>query len=400
MKIFMLSFLVVILNACHPFAMFRPPAIKTKSSGIISHLSHNKVDIAVDAYGIPFIKGNSIDDVVYGLGYMHARDRLFQLDLLRHAALGKTSELFGARGMSYDRKLRLLTYRLDEQVERLSKKERSFLDTYVRGVNDGATQRGRSAEHFLLGVRFEEFSIRDVIAIARLQSWQLGADLASEVTRLKIARSNWPLDAKNELLSATDDRGSAIIKGYVHPVNKGKVIMPSYLRNSTPPIKEKDIESNGEDFGQPSGGASNAWVVHGSSSRDGHAILMNDPHLMHNWPSNFYLATLMTNDFWATGATFPGLPCILIGASKNLSWGVTASYLNTQDLVLLDIDKNDESAYWVNGKKTAFVEWPQQFCLNKKNMCVTEMNYLSMFGPVINHNLDNWIDKGDVFACY
>jgi penicillin G amidase len=386
--------LIFLFSSCHPFFMFRPKAIKS-----ISHLSVstslNKIQIVIDQYGIPFIKANSIENTIYGLGFMHARDRLFQLDLMRHAALGKTAELFGERGLVYDKKLRILTFRLDEQLEKLSAKENLLLDSYVQGINDGAIQRGRSAEHFLLGVVFEKFTKKDVIAIARLQSWHLATDLYAEITKLKIARSNWSTKEKQEILSPIDDRNSSIISVSRESSQQPKLALPSYLDqtkiNADNKTKIKEISLINE-------GASNAWVIHKDKSTDNNAVLMNDPHLSHSWPSNFYLATLMANNFFVTGATFVGLPGILIGASKNISWGATASFLNTQDTVLLKIDPTDPAKYLVDGNKNYFEKWPQRFCLDKKGQCFDHEYKISIFGPIIDNWIDQWIDKGDHLA--
>lgn len=125
---------------------------------------------------------------------------------------------------------------------------------------------------------------------------------------------------------------------------------------------------------------------------------MNDPHLRHNWPSNFYLATLSTDDFQASGASFVGLPAILIGASKKLAWGVTASYLNTQDSVLLKRDPTERESYWVDGKKYSLEKWPQKFCVDKKGTCRDEEHFVSIFGPVMDSRHEPWIDKNDYLA--
>lgn len=381
--------LTLLLSSCHPFFMFKPQTIKDEIA-----TSSSKIHVAVDEYGIPFIKADEINDAIYALGFMHARDRLFQIDLVRHAALGRISEIFGEKTLDYDHKFRILTYRLDEQLDHLSEQERELISHYVKGVNASAKLRGRTAEHFLLGFDFQELTIRDVIAIARLQSWQLAGDLFSEISRLTIARSNLTDRAKAALISSVDDRGSAIIKT-TDAKSYADAILPSYLTRTqaTLNLPEENEEQPIVSF---TGGASNAWVVSGKISSDGKAMLMNDPHLPHSWPSNFYLATIDTPSLFATGATFVGLPGILIGASRDIAWGATAALLNTQDVVLLQVGK--DNTYVVDGKSRHFEEWPQQFCINKKAKCRDEMHYLSIFGPVIDKRFDKSIDENDRFA--
>lgn len=374
-----LALLLLTLSGCHPFFMFKPQSLDKSAT-------NPKIEVSLDSFGIPFIKAKTTDEVIYGLGFMHARDRLFQLDLIRHAALGKTSELLGKKGLSFDKKLRLLSYKLDEQVKNLSEHESHLIDTYLNGVNDGAKKRGRTAEHFLLGKEFSDLTKKDVVAIARLQSWQLANDFFAEISRLKIARSTLSPDVKKSMISAMDDQGKSIIKSLEK--HEEKWVEPGYLRSKNLRQKNSEEAMLSPLFGD---GASNAWVVKSNLMDDGFASLMNDPHLQHNWPSNFYLATIESDDLFATGASFVGLPGIVIGASRNLAWGVTASALNTQDAVLL---KRDSSlGYEVDGKKYRLEEWPQEYCVDKS--CTTENFYTSIFGPVVDKKIDSWTDEDE-----
>ncbi len=390
MSILLLSSILLLVSACHPLSPFGPSNVKSSK---LSDESPQLVQVAYDDMGVPFIKAKSMHQTMYGLGFVHARDRLFQLDLMRHAATGRTGELFGERGLSVDRKMRILTYRLEEQIENLSEEEHALLNAYVQGVNAGAKQRGRSAEHFLLGLQFEEFTKKDVVAIARFESWLLASDLFAEIAHLAIAQADLPHETKSELLSAMDDRGSAIINISERYAQRN-YDLPKYLGVLVPTLKK----TPGHDLVQTEGGASNAWVVDKQHTKDGSAVLMNDPHLQHNWPSNFYLATLSADDYFVTGATFVGLPGILIGATKNLAWGVTASCLNTQDLVVLEIAKDDQDSYVVDGKPMRFEQWPQRFCTNKKGTCTEEVYQLSMFGPVIDNRFASYLSPTDRFA--
>ncbi|HXW59902.1 MAG TPA: penicillin acylase family protein, partial [Myxococcota bacterium] len=313
-----------------------------------------------------------------------------QLDLIRHVAYGRLSELFGERVLPLDRKYRLLSYKIDEQMKGLSKKENDILFSYAAGVNAGAKRQKKTAEHFLLGIPFEEFSIKDAIAIARLQAWQLGADLWSELYRLRIARSDAPSAIKAELIGAIDDHDSAIQRGNYSPHEPTTMLMPAYLSRA---------EKAGESFPQDeTSGASNAWVVSSSLMEDNQAVLMNDPHLLHSWPSNFYAASIEIPNMKASGATFVGLPAILIGSSPHVSWGVTASYANTQDSVKLNRDKNDPQAYFVDDKKYSLDPCLQRFCFDKKGNCIEEKHYTSIFGPVIDFRYDPSISKSDLLA--
>ncbi len=381
------------LTACHPLMVFNPRNINSKPPASDEALPKNKVRITVDSMGIPYIKAANIHDAMYGLGWMQARDRLFQIDLMRHAALGELSEWFGERTLASDKKLRVLTYRLDEQMARLSAAEDLLLDHFVAGINDGARERGRTAEHFLLGAHFADMTKRDVIAIARLQGWQLAHGLDSELTNLQIARADNSDAIKQEFIRAIDDRGTAIVT--TPPGQQEPFKVPAYLKKASSPTA---FLYQHDDMVQLSGGASNAWAVSSMLAKGGYAELYSDPHLQHTSPSNFYLATIDADDVFATGATFPGLPGILIGANRELAWGVTASLLNTQDIVLLSMVKGEANTYVVDGKKMLLTEWPQKFCTDMKGTCQEVMQYISIFGPVVDSHFDAYIGKDDRFA--
>lgn len=393
MKPLLISTAIYLIAACHPLAMFRPKAIKNASDPTLQ--------ITVDKHGSAYIKSPDLHTVIYGLGFMHARDRLFQLDMTRHASLGRLSELFGKRVLSQDRLLRVLSYKLHEQMALLAPEELKILESYVRGVNDGARQRGRSAEHFFLGIEFEALTPEHVVAMARLQAWVLGGDLMGELGRLRLARSGLSPEVLEALLAPQNDRGSAIIKSLpLESFASSKVTLPAYLKNGVT-LMSQEPEDHKNILYKPGEGASNAWAVAGRLSASKASILMNDPHLRHMWPSNFYTVTLESQNLKVSGATCVGLPSVVIGATDKIAWGVTAAYTNTQDAVLLKNDQEDPLGYWVGTKLLKLQKWPQKFCLNKKNIkdsCLEEIFYTSIYGPVINHSFDNSLDKADKLA--
>lgn len=390
MKYVLIGTVLCLFEGCHPLAMFRPKAITNSSEPTLQ--------ITVDKNGSTYIKSPDLHTVIYGLGFMHARDRLFQLDMTRHASLGRLSELFGKKVLAQDRLLRVLSYKLQDQMALLAPEELKIIESYVRGVNDGARQRGRSAEHFFLGVEFEALTPAQVVAMARLQAWVLGGDLMSELGRLRLARSGVESEALEALLAPQNDRGSAIIKSLeLERFASSKITLPAYLKNSVTLMRQEPEENTNMLF-RPGEGASNAWVVAGGLSQNGLSILMNDPHLRHMWPSNFYTVTLESENLKVSGATCVGLPSVVIGATDNIAWGVTAAYTNTQDAVLLKNDNQNPLAYWVGTTRHELELWPQKFCLNKKGSCVDENFYTSIFGPIIDHSFDNSLDKTDKLA--
>src|SRR3954469_23350278 len=133
---------LLLLLGCHPLSMYVPPELPPKLSAAVQA----KVEIFIDERGIPHIYGGSLPDVSYGLGFMHARDRLFQVILLQHASQGRLAELFGEDLLATDKRLRLVSWQLDQHVAALADNDRRVLDAYARGLSDGAKHAGQSAE--------------------------------------------------------------------------------------------------------------------------------------------------------------------------------------------------------------------------------------------------------------
>jgi penicillin amidase len=184
-------------------SFFHPPALKADVPvvhKVDAKSPAGKVEILFDDMGVPHIYGDEPADLAYGLGFAHARDRLFQVVLLRHAAQGRLTELFGEDLLEVDRQLRFLSWGLDEQIAHASPFERGLAEAYVAGVNEGAEHAGRSLEMQILGVNFAPMEAREVLAIARLQEWELSVDMDAELARARILARLPEGDARREAL--------------------------------------------------------------------------------------------------------------------------------------------------------------------------------------------------------
>ena len=227
MKFFKLTILLnLLLISCHPLSVFHPQKlIKEKQFNLVSQSKKypkKNVKIIIDNIGIPHIYGNDEADLAYGLGFMHASDRLFQLDIIRHAAQGRLTELFGKELLSVDKKLRILNYGLQEQFNALSKKDKKILKSYAAGVNHAAKTNSTNAQYFILGIDFEEFTPIESLSITRFQSWDLANDLKDEIARYKLISS-----LKNKKLSNINN----IRKLYLEPISSGGVPIVNNLDN-------------------------------------------------------------------------------------------------------------------------------------------------------------------------
>lgn len=271
-------------------------------------------------------------DVFYGFGFCQGQDRSAQIELMKRAASGTLSELFGRFTLPVDRLFRRtgLHNAAEEQFRLLSPRVTSMLTAFASGVNAGRTagQPRQPHEFTLLRTQPSEFKPADVIAILKLQSFAIPSNWDSELARLMVLNLDGP-DALLDLDPA----------------------YPEWQRVAAPPdsIAGKAAERLAEDLERfqetvRTGGGSNNWAVSGARTRSGRPLLANDPHLPPIMPPHWYLARMQSPDWAITGAALPGTPAIAIGHNGNCAWGVTAGLTDNTDLFLERIGPDGRSA--------------------------------------------------------
>lgn len=292
----------------------------------------DEVEIWRDPFGVPHIRAGNENDLFFAFGYVTAADRLFQLDGARRVALGKVSELFGAKWLNMDIMNRDIGYRYiaEEMYQNISPKARESLGRYTDGINHYIeTHRGKFPLEFLfLGYEPDLWKETDSLAIMRMFSWWLSADRNQE--RLRTYFSQYYNDEIAVALFPSVPPGS-------------ESALPG-------PIPEAEHNRFGEsrDFPldriSPVNG-SNCWVVGPGKTRDGYAILAADPHVELFAPSSWYQVHLTGGSIDAIGVCFPGVPAIPIGHNERVSWGASNMPYDIQDYTLLKIDPNDTNRY-------------------------------------------------------
>ena len=310
---------------------------------ITSDKIKNNVEIIRDSSNIPHIFSIDDKDAFFALGYTHAQDRFWQINILRRSAQGRLSELFGHRTFELDEFVRRLDlYNLARSsVEHQSEQTRSILRAYSNGVNarvkeinEKALGRG-SPEMFLYPNEFSFWQPADSIAIFKLLSLKMTGHIDAEVTHAKALLA---VDNK-EMLSALlpDAPGNPISK--LENIEK---LSSNFLQYS-------DSKENLTDFFTfPSlemAGASNVFGATRERSAAGGTLLANDPHFELSAPSLFYLARLQLKTGGVIGASIPGTPIILSGRNEKLAWGITASYLDDQDIFIEELNFSNPNLY-------------------------------------------------------
>ncbi len=283
-----------------------------------------------DDLGVPHIRAGNERDALFGLGFVHAQDRLFQMDGWRRAAWGELSPWLGDDYARYDAFVRALgqRQRAAELLGTLPPEHRALVEAYAADVNAGAASLpARPVEYRMLEVEFEPWQPEDAYATLFLQSWNLASNPYTEANALSMA------DMDPELLSD-------LLRQHGSPV----------LDEPWRSVRELDIAgwSRGYQAWDDVLGAyysvsrgSNAWVVGPERTVDGSPILASDPHLGQEVPSIWYLADVKGGDLHVAGASMPGLPGVVIGHNGSVAWGVTNINADYVDLAILQRDGPD-----------------------------------------------------------
>ena len=283
------------------------------------------VDIVRDTNAIPHIYAQNKVDALFGLGYVHAQDRLWQLEFQRRTGQGRLSEVLGEPTVGTDRFLRTLGVHRAAQAawDALPAESREPIDAYVSGINAFiADHRGSQLppEFTILRTRPEPWTGADVITWGKMMAFDLGSNYNAELLRSDMIRA------------VGADRAQQLLQGTLNdPLSITQAAPTSSYADLAAATEQVRVlmgfgDNNGEVIG------SNNWVVDGTKSTTGKPLLANDPHLASRLPSIWYLAHLSAGDFNVIGGTIPGLPAIIIGRNTSIAWGMTNMDPDVQDL--------------------------------------------------------------------
>lgn len=290
-----------------------------------------EVEIFRDEFGVPHIFAETANDAYFTLGYVHAQDRLWQMEFTRRLGAGRLAEVVGETGLRADRFFRTLgIYRQAESaVQELSERARGGLEAYAAGVNARLENRSGSLppEFSLLGYEPEPWRVADSIVWGQLLAFQLSTNWREELYRAALLRNLsaervaelWPGDPSDAPVTLDAARRTA------------KLDVRAILQA---------VPSEAKSFS-----ASNAWAISSTHSVTGAPILANDTHLGFATPNIWYLARIVTPELSVTGATAPGVPFTILGHNNSVAWGMTSTGGDTQDLFVESISPEDPTRY-------------------------------------------------------
>jgi penicillin amidase len=303
-----------------------------------------EIEILRDKNGVPHILAGSIEDAAFGLGYVHAQDRFWQMEFLRRLGQGRISELVppalvGRFTVDSDRTTRGLGLyrRASESVSALSPGARAILDAYAAGVNlhigDPDQQFGveLTLVKLLSGGRYrpEPWRPADSLIWAKLMALSLDGNWRVELLRLRLARRLNEEAIRLLFHPGGESRDSTL--SMVTEATKNMDLDELYRATDTEATKKRE--------------ASNEWVLSGARTVSGKPLLANDPHLGLGFPGTWYLARLVGPGFDMRGATVPGAPAIVLGHNGTIGWGFTTTNVDNQDVFIERVDPTDPNRY-------------------------------------------------------
>ena len=342
------------------------------------------VNVERDALGTPTITGASRADVARALGYLHAQDRYFRMDMQRRFAAGEVAALAGGAMADIDRHIRPHRFRTRAQaaINAMAPDERALLDAYVAGVNQGLSElRAHPFEYLLLRGEAQPWKPEDTLL--SVMAMYLNLQPATPQRELDRARAAKALGAEmSAFLYPQTTELDAPIDGSRLP----EPPLPSAVAPlSTAPV----LESPGGDVRLPEVVGSNNWAVGGALTASGAALVANDMHLGLDVPSIWYRARLVVKPragsaeaaMDATGVTLPGTPFLVAGSNGKIAWGYTNSYIDTADAVVVEWVDEKAGSYRVPGGVATVKRVDERLCV--RNDCERLPVRETIWGPIV-----------------
>ena len=323
----------------------------------------SEVEVIRDAFGVPRILAKSESDGLFGLGYVHASDRLWQMDLSRRLAQGRLSERFGEHGLATDRLMRALD--LDGHAERslaaLSRETLSQLESYSAGVNarlDEIGSGGKGAVEFsVFGGTIDPWKPADSLSVLKSMAFQISmGSLLNESARGRLSLALEPHQVRDlfpaypgkgvDALPVADDeeaRSRWPVENYADGARRNTGKQTQSAAAAPLPLDEALGFLGLTD--PRMAGASSAWAVDGSRTAGRAPLLASDPHLPLTAPSVWHPAQVSAPGLSVIGATLPGIPAIAFGRNAKVAWGLTATQIDDIDIFIEKLYGDEPTRY-------------------------------------------------------
>lgn len=346
------------------------------------------VEILRDRWGVPHIYATNARDLMFAQGFVHAQDRLWQMEFQRRMVAGRLAEVAGPAALPADRAMRILGMRRVAGAEAalLDAETRAELDAYAAGVNAGMAREPLPVEFTLLRFRPEPWTAADSLSWAKMMAWSLSVNWESELLRAALIERLGPERAAEleppppaAWPTVLDRAGTEALAGLCDPT----------VRPAETSIPSDDLNENTRgDADLPAIAAapgSNNWVVAGWRSATGKPLLANDMHLLLMAPAIWYENHLICDEFNVTGVTFPGIPGVVAGHNGHVAWGFTNGFPDVQDLYMERLRRAEDGRVQYEYRGAWLdAEVREEVIQVKGSEPVTQEVIVTRHGPIIN----------------
>ena len=311
--------------------------------------------------GIPRVEAEGVEDTYYALGFAQAQDRLWQMEMLRRAANGRLSEIFGEETLQLDLFAKNIGVSRESQktFKHLSAKTQINLKRFAEGVNAAARSSRLPIEYTLTWTHWEDWAPEDSIAIIRQVALMLNPYWGQELLRHQLNRLIGnatdiilPYDLKNS------PKPTYTISDYEVPM---ELRAQKETQGKKPPVNSEQVlteafETFNEVHSSFSAEMSNGWVVSGKFTESGKPIVSGDPHLPSQLPSIFYPVSMKNSEWEVSGIGIPGVPVVVLGSTSHMTWTVTAMNSDTIDTYIHKFDQEGKYLFGGKWETPSFVE--------------------------------------------
>ncbi len=316
------------------------------------------VTVERDALGVPTIRAASRPDASRALGFLHAQDRFFQMDLLRRSAAGELSALFGPLALEADKRIRIHRFRhvAGRVLAAATPEERAVFTAYAEGVNAGLAALGAKPwEYLALRTEPTPWVPEDTVLAVDAMFLDLQHGDGAYESDVGLVHDLLPKPLAALLTPVGTDLDAPIVGApmALPPIPGSEV----FDLRKEPPVELPKAAMRAPSPFLPEGEpgerlalGSNNWAVSGAHTADGRALLANDMHLGLRVPNIWYRASMVRPDgaggeIRITGVSLPGTPAVAVGSNGHVAWGFTNSYGDWSDLIVLEVDPRDPEVY-------------------------------------------------------
>ncbi len=350
-------------------------------NGTLASAVSKPVQLTRDAQGYLSVRAVTREDAAYALGFAHAQDRFFQMDLYRRNAAGELSELFGVRALDTDKQRRIHRFRdrAELALNALPKAHQALLTHYTEGVNAGLRHLTLPPfEYLLLSEKPRDWQPTDSLLVIYSMYLDLQPSDGSDDIAQSVLKAAIPAEWYAFLNQHSADWQAAIDGSSVSAIPLPQSPYPQVLTQQAIACSDC-LMRDSRDIG------SNNFAVAGTVTADGRAILADDMHLSIRVPGTWYKAQMIwgegDNQHSVAGVSLPGAPAIVAGSNGHIAWGYTNSTADWADVVALKMDDKALHYMTING--------PREFTYNNEVIKVKgESDHIilikeTQFGPVL-----------------